>query len=114
MSLRTRGKPGLPTSAEGRAGCATAAAVLSGLVLAVLALFLGGLTSRVVLLWLQRGDYIRTELNVTEIAHGDGAVVYGIVAATGEEVHCTRMPAELREFVASDPNSTVTTFVKVD
>ena len=66
MSRRTRRKPGLPDSArapaEDRAGGATAAAILSGLVLAGLGLFMGGMTSRIVLLWLQRGDYTRTEL----------------------------------------------------
>ena len=31
------------------------------------------LTSRTFLSWLSRGDYIRTELEVTEIGHGDGS-----------------------------------------
>src|SRR5262249_62192721 len=90
MSRRTRRMPGLLKSAqapaENRAGCAAAAALLSGLVLAGLGLFVGSMTTRIVLLWLQRGDYSRTELRIAEIGHGDGSVVYGIVAATGEEV----------------------------
>src|SRR3954453_21989271 len=104
MSRRARRKPSLPkparAPAEGRSGCATAA-VLVGLVLAVLGVFGSTLTSRAFLFWLSRGDYIRTELEVTEISHGDGAAVYGRVAATGEKVRCTRVPAELTGSLSS-------------
>src|SRR5689334_6750059 len=101
--------------AGGRPGCVAAAAFLSGLVLACISVFGLTLTGRTFVFCLTRGDYIRTELEVTEIGHGDGsAAVFGVVAATGEEIRCHRVPEELKGlFSRDDPNSTAMTFEKV-
>src|SRR3954452_23018713 len=66
---RNPAKP-VQVPAEGRSGCAAAAALLAGLALVVFGLFVLPLTSRTVLFWRSRGDYLRTQLEVTEIGHG--------------------------------------------
>src|SRR5689334_3507645 len=73
------------------------------------------LTSRISVFRLLRDDFIPTELEVTETGHGGGsAVALEIVAATGEEICCHRVPEGLkRRFSAEDPNSTVMTLEKV-
>jgi hypothetical protein len=97
-------------SARGRSAW-PAAAVGFGLILVCIALFTLNLTGRARLFWLSRDDYIRTELEVTDLSPGTGhskSMVVGIVTATGEEIHSRHVPTELVEFDSpSDPTGTL-------
>jgi hypothetical protein len=84
------------------------ASVVVGLLLICIAVLNFELTGRTILFWLSRDDYIRTDLKVTELSPGRHAMVFGIVAATGEEFHSRIVPAELIELDSpSDPTGTL-------
>ncbi len=85
-------------AAEPKPAWATFAVVL-GLIVVCLAVFTLDFTIRTLAFWLSRDDYVRTELEIKSIdSLGDNATVYGVVVATGEEVHVPRTPSELYEF----------------
>ena len=68
----------------------------AGLVILVIALFTSNLTIRTLVFWWYAGDYVRTELVVTEFSpHGDDPLVFGTIVATGEEIHTSILPTEL-------------------
>jgi hypothetical protein len=101
---RTIQAPNLPTpeitpptgesSAKAQSGWPTVAVVF-GLILVCIALFALELAGRTLRFWLSRDDYIRTELKVTDL-NSEGDTVFGIVAATGEEIHSNRVHAAAR------------------
>ena len=68
----------------------------AGLVILVIALFTSNLTIRTLVFWWYASDYVRTELVVTEFSpHGKNPLVFGTIAATGEEIHTSILPTEL-------------------
>lgn len=85
-----------------------ATAVLLGLIVSALSLLVMDLAGRTFSFWLTQQDYVRTELNVTSVDQGpDADGMFGIVAATGEEIRVPRIPSELFEYDSpSDPTGT--------
>ena len=68
----------------------------AGLVILVLAAFVANLTLRTWFFWWYQDDYVRTELVVTELSiQGGEPMLFGIVAATGDEVHTSITPTEI-------------------
>jgi hypothetical protein len=101
----------LSQATEARSGCFSPASLV-GLVLVCMALALAS-TVRTLRFWLSRHDYIRTELRVTNIVFYDfDPLVYGIVAATGDEVQCDHVPPEL--IVFDSPRDPVGTTMSAD
>lgn len=82
-----------------------------GLAIACLAVFSLELTLRTFIFWLSRADYVRTEFKVTELHIGieGDPMVWGTVAATGEELRLVRVPSELYE--ATTPNGPISTVI---
>lgn len=106
MSPRSRKRRAKEAEAPASAwhGCA----VLLGLVVLPVSLLVLDLTLRITSFWLSRDDYVRTELEVTDVDVGvDSEGMFGIVAATGEEIRVGRLPLELYEHDSpSDPIGT--------
>lgn len=106
-----RSVPGLKeahnrSAAKQRGSALPLAATMFGLLLVCIALLTAELTGRTMLFWLARDDYIRTEVTVTNVLIDSEleVAVWGIVAATGEEVRLPSVPTELHVYDSpSDP-----------
>ncbi len=68
---------------------------IGGLLVVIVALFTLNLTIRTLTLWWHQGDYVRTELEVTGLSPSRSPLLFGIVAATGEEIHTSILPTEI-------------------
>lgn len=71
----------------------------AGLVILVLALFTLNLTSRTLFFWWYQADLVRTELVITDLSDRQyDPLLFGTVAATGEEVHTSIFPTEIFQY----------------